>query len=70
MAPIYIIKEVVTPDELLVKYLLRKECRLPEPMPLTTAPSVRPVVTALLVGALWGARLGRNRQLVKKTHPG
>lgn len=36
----------------------------PVPIPLTTAPSTSPVVTALFVGALWGARLGKNRQLL------
>lgn len=33
-------------------------------MPLTTAPSLTPEELVLLLGALWGARLGRNRHLV------
>ncbi|TNN47112.1 hypothetical protein EYF80_042678 [Liparis tanakae] len=37
---------------------------LPEPIPLSTAPSLTPeALLVLLVGALWGARLGRNRHL-------
>lgn len=40
---------------------------LPVPMPLSTAPSLTPEALLLLVGALWGARLGRNRHLAKKT---
>lgn len=39
---------------------------LPVPIPLTTAPSISPVVTALFVGALWGAKLGKNRQLLNR----
>lgn len=36
---------------------------LPVPIPLSTAPSLTPEALVLLVGALWGARLGRNRHL-------
>lgn len=40
---------------------------LPVPMPLGTAPSLIPDTLVLLVRALWGARLGRNRHLVGTT---
>lgn len=40
---------------------------LPVPMPLNTAPSLTPEVLVLLVGALWGARLGRKRHLGRTT---
>lgn len=40
---------------------------LPVPMPLGTAPSLIPDTLTLLVRALWGARLGRNRHLVGTT---
>lgn len=36
-------------------------------MPLSTAPSLTPEALVLLVGALWGARLGRNRHLARTT---
>ena len=36
---------------------------LPAPRPLGTAPSLRAELEVVLVGALWGARLGRNRHL-------
>lgn len=36
-------------------------------MPLSTAPSLTPEELVLLLGALWGARLGRNRHLVGAT---
>lgn len=41
-------------------------------MPLSTAPSLTPEELVLLLGALWGARLGRNRHLVGQqgTHSG
>lgn len=41
-------------------------------MPLSTAPSLTPEELVLLLGPLWGARLGRNRHLVGRqgTHSG
>lgn len=41
---------------------------LPVPMPLSTVPSISPVATALLFGALWGAKLGKKRHLLKRKH--
>lgn len=39
-------------------------------MPLGTAPSLRAELDVVLVGALWGARLGRNRHLgINKKRP-
>lgn len=43
------------------------ELFLPVPIPLRTAPSLTPEALVLLVGALWGARLGRNRHLARTT---
>lgn len=43
------------------------ELFLPVPIPLSTAPSLTPEALVLLVGALWGARLGRNRHLARTT---
>ncbi len=46
-----------------------EECvceHIPFPMPLTTAPSLTPDVLALLDGALWGAKLGKNKQLERE----
>lgn len=61
-----------TPHKLLYsKILSEKEGTLklflPVPIPLSTAPSLTPDALVLLVGALWGARLGRNRHLARTT---
>jgi len=49
--------------------MANKRCvyeHIPFPMPLTTAPSLTPDVLALLDDALWGAKLGKNKQLERE----
>lgn len=50
-----------------MQWRMQFDLSLPVPMPLSTAPSLTPEALVLLVGALWGAKLGRNRHLYGTT---